>query len=207
MEAFTAAIAARRQEQTGQRQHHSRSGRELLQLCTVLIALQNFGERLMNVAFYYGSLVAERLRALPLYTSLGTQYGVDCLATPVSPDTSTSYSLSRVAHGTSRMDVQALCHSRLCSNWRSLLMVSSFVIMTSKQSIPWLLDQDRLMLQVTHGSTMFLYNMDWAMEWPRPLPPNVQLVGALLPTPAKRLPPSFEVRAAPPLQDPSQIAL
>ena len=81
------------QEQTGQCQHQSRSGRGLLQVCTVLIALQNFGERLMNVAFYYGSLVAERLRALPLYTSLGTQYGVDCLATPVSPDTSTSYSL------------------------------------------------------------------------------------------------------------------
>ena len=85
-------------------------------------------------------------------------------------------------------------------------MVSSFVIMTFEQSIPWLLDQDRLMLQVTHGSTMFLYNMDWAMEWPRPLPPNVQLVGALLPTPAKPLPPSFEVHAAPPLQDPSQTA-
>ena len=86
-------------------------------------------------------------------------------------------------------------------------MVSSFVIMTSKQSIPWLLDQVGLMLQVTHGSTMFLYNMDWAMEWPRPLPPNVQLVGALLPTPAKPLPPSFEVRAAPPLQDPPQTKL
>ena len=41
---------------------------------------------------------------------------------------------------------------------------------------------------------MFLYNMDFAMEWPRPLPPNVQLVGALLPTQAKPLPPVFEVR-------------
>lgn len=40
---------------------------------------------------------------------------------------------------------------------------------------------------------MFLYNMDFAMEWPRPLPPNVQLVGALLPTQAKPLPPQFEV--------------
>ena len=40
---------------------------------------------------------------------------------------------------------------------------------------------------------MFLYNMDFAMEWPRPLPPNVQLVGALLPTQAKPLPPIFEV--------------
>ena len=62
-------------------------------------------------------------------------------------------------------------------------------------------------MQVSHGSTMFLYNMDWAMEWPRPLPPNVQLVGALLPTPAKPLPPSFEVRAAPQPQDPPQTAL
>jgi hypothetical protein len=37
------------------------------------------------------------------------------------------------------------------------------------------------------------------MEWPRPLPPNVQLVGALLPTPAQPLPPQFQVccRAAP----------
>ena len=49
-------------------------------------------------------------------------------------------------------------------------------------------------LQVSHGSTMFLYNMDFAMEWPRPLPPNVQLVGALLPTQAKPLPPVFQVR-------------
>ena len=32
------------------------------------------------------------------------------------------------------------------------------------------------------------------MEWPRPLPPNVQLVGALLPTHAKPLPPDFEAR-------------
>ncbi len=53
---------------------------------------------------------------------------------------------------------------------------------------------DGLLMQVSHGSTMFLYNMDFAMEWPRPLPPNVQLVGALLPTQAKPLPPIFEVR-------------
>ena len=58
------------------------------------------------------------------------------------------------------------------------------------------------MLQVAHGSTMFLYNMDWAMEWPRPLPPNMQLVGALLPTQAQPLPPRFEVRSAPQLHDP-----
>lgn len=50
-----------------------------------------------------------------------------------------------------------------------------------------------LVMQVTHGSTMFLYNMDFAMEWPRPLPPNVQLVGALLPTEAKPLPAKFQV--------------
>jgi len=50
-----------------------------------------------------------------------------------------------------------------------------------------------LWVQVAHGSTMFLYNMDFAMEWPRPLPPNVQFVGALLPTQAKPLPPKFEV--------------
>ncbi|CAL5226001.1 g8804 [Coccomyxa viridis] len=51
---------------------------------------------------------------------------------------------------------------------------------------------DCLSTEVSHGSTMFLYNMDFAMEWPRPLPPNVQLVGALLPTQAKPLPPIFE---------------
>ena len=57
--------------------------------------------------------------------------------------------------------------------------------------------REQRMLQVAHGSTMFLYNMDWAMEWPRPLPPNVQLVGALLPTQAQPLPPRFQVRTAP----------
>ena len=50
--------------------------------------------------------------------------------------------------------------------------------------------------QVSHGSTMFLYNMDFAMEWPRPLPPNVQLVGALLPTAARPLPANFEVNSS-----------
>ncbi|KAK9838454.1 hypothetical protein WJX81_000210 [Elliptochloris bilobata] len=43
-----------------------------------------------------------------------------------------------------------------------------------------------------HSSTMFLYNSDFALEWPRPLPPNVQLVGALLPRPARPLPPHFQ---------------
>ena len=47
----------------------------------------------MNVAFYYGSLVAEQLRALPLYTSLGTRYSVDCLSTPVSARTCSSLCL------------------------------------------------------------------------------------------------------------------
>ena len=37
------------------------------------------------------------------------------------------------------------------------------------------------------------YNSDFALEWPRPLPPNVQLVGALLPRPARPLPPHFQV--------------
>jgi hypothetical protein len=37
------------------------------------------------------------------------------------------------------------------------------------------------------------YNSDFALEWPRPLPPNVQLVGALLPRSARPLPPQFEV--------------
>jgi glucuronosyltransferase len=88
-----------------------------------------------NMLFYYGSLVGEQLRALPLYTRLGRIHGVDCLSLPVA-----------------------------------------------------------------HGSSMFLYNMDWAMEWPRPLPPNVQLVGALLPTRARPLPPHFEVGLALPGQ-------
>jgi hypothetical protein len=51
-------------------------------------------------------------------------------------------------------------------------------------------------MQVSHGSTMFLYNMDFAMEWPRPLPPNVQLVGALLPTAAQPLPADFQVHTS-----------
>ncbi|CAL8466391.1 g5927 [Coccomyxa elongata] len=51
---------------------------------------------------------------------------------------------------------------------------------------------DCLAKDTVHGSAMFLYNMDFAMEWPRPLPPTVQLVGALLPAPAKPLPPAFQ---------------
>ncbi len=52
---------------------------------------------------------------------------------------------------------------------------------------------DCLAKDTVHGSAMFLYNMDFAMEWPRPLPPTVQLVGALLPAPARPLPPAFQV--------------
>ncbi len=92
-------------------------------------AAQTFLQRVKNLAFYCGSLLGEQLRALPLYTRLGTVHGVDCLAT-----------------------------------------------------------------STVHGSAMFLYNMDFAMEWPRPLPPTVQLVGALLPAAAKPLPPAFQVR-------------
>ncbi|KAK9902751.1 hypothetical protein WJX75_004835 [Coccomyxa subellipsoidea] len=51
---------------------------------------------------------------------------------------------------------------------------------------------DCLATPVVHGSAMFLYNMDFAMEWPRPLPPTVQLVGALLPAPAKPVAPAFQ---------------
>jgi hypothetical protein len=97
----------------------------------VFMCMQNFLQRVKNLAFYCGSLLGEQLRALPLYTRLGRVHGVDCLATPV-----------------------------------------------------------------VHGSAMFLYNMDFSMEWPRPLPPTVQLVGALLPAPAKPVAPAFQVGAS-----------
>ncbi len=48
--------------------------------------------------------------------------------------------------------------------------------------------------EVVHGTSMFIYNMDLSLEWPRALPPTIKFVGALLPTPAKPLPPSFEVK-------------
>lgn len=48
--------------------------------------------------------------------------------------------------------------------------------------------------EVVHGTTMFIYNMDMALEWPRALPPAIKLVGALLPSPAQPLPPAFEVK-------------
>ena len=47
---------------------------------------------------------------------------------------------------------------------------------------------------LTVGRLAHRYNSDFALEWPRPLPPNVQLVGALLPRPARPLPPHFQVR-------------
>ena len=47
--------------------------------------------------------------------------------------------------------------------------------------------------KVLRGAAMFIYNMDWAVEYPRPLPPSVQAVGALLPRPAQPLEPFFQV--------------
>ena len=40
---------------------------------------------------------------------------------------------------------------------------------------------------------MHLFNIDFALEWPRALPPNVKLVGPLMPEPAKALPPDLQV--------------
>jgi hypothetical protein len=45
---------------------------------------QGFWQRLANVGFYYGSLAAEQLRALPLYERLGAAHNVDCLSLPVA---------------------------------------------------------------------------------------------------------------------------
>ena len=39
---------------------------------------------------------------------------------------------------------------------------------------------------------MHLFNTDFALEWPRALPPNVKLVGPLMPEPAKPLPPDLQ---------------
>ncbi len=39
---------------------------------------------------------------------------------------------------------------------------------------------------------MHLLNTDFALEWPRALPPNVKLVGPLMPEPAKPLPPDLQ---------------
>ena len=42
---------------------------------------------------------------------------------------------------------------------------------------------------------MHIFSADFALEWPRPLPPNLRLVGPLLPEPAQPLPAEFEVSA------------
>lgn len=120
---------------------------------------QSFWQRLANLAFYYGSLAGEQLRALPLYQRLCGKYGVDCLSTPV-------------AHG-STMFLYNMVHA---------MCLPAFAL---------------LMGIVTGSATATLKAQDWAMEWPRPLPPNVQLVGALLPTPAQPLSPAFQVRCKP----------
>ena len=39
---------------------------------------------------------------------------------------------------------------------------------------------------------MHLFNTDFALEWPRALPPTVKLVGPLMPEPAKPLPPDLQ---------------
>lgn len=40
---------------------------------------------------------------------------------------------------------------------------------------------------------MHLFNVDFALEFPRKLPPNVKLVGPLMPEPAQPLPADLEV--------------
>jgi hypothetical protein len=55
-------------------------------------------------------------------------------------------------------------------------------------------DFDMWRKEVVHGTAMFIFNMDFSLEWPRALPPTIKFVGALLPEPAKPLPPNFEVR-------------
>lgn len=44
---------------------------------------------------------------------------------------------------------------------------------------------------------MHLFNVDFALEFPRKLPPNVKLVGPLMPEPAKPLPADLEVSTCP----------
>lgn len=70
---------------------------------------------------------------------------------------------------------------------------SATLRMTGSTSVAALLLDSKSLITTACNATQ-----DWAMEWPRPLPPNVQLVGALLPTLAKPLPPDFEARALPP---------
>ena len=50
--------------------------------------MQTFLERLKNAVFYYGTLVGEQWRALPMYISLGKEHNVDCLSTEVNSQSS-----------------------------------------------------------------------------------------------------------------------
>jgi hypothetical protein len=61
-----------------------------------------------------------------------------------------------------------------------------------------------LPLSVKHGidlgssaalrrGVLHLFNLDFAVEWPRALPPNVKLVGPLMPEPAHPLPADLQV--------------
>ena len=49
---------------------------------------QTFLDRLKNAVFYYGTLVGEQWRALPMYISLGKEHDVDCLSTEVNSQSS-----------------------------------------------------------------------------------------------------------------------
>ena len=40
---------------------------------------------------------------------------------------------------------------------------------------------------------MHIFSADFALEWVRPLPPNVKFVGPILPQPAQALPDKLEV--------------
>jgi hypothetical protein len=42
---------------------------------------------------------------------------------------------------------------------------------------------------------MHLFNIDFALEWPRALPPNVKFVGPLMPAPPQPLPPDLQAGA------------
>lgn len=53
---------------------------------------------------------------------------------------------------------------------------------------------------------MHLYNIDFALEWPRPLPPNVKLIGPLMPEPPKPLPADLQVRPHATLNAPGTLA-
>ena len=50
--------------------------------------MQTFLERLKNAVFYYGTLVGEQWRALPMYISLGKEHNQDCLSKDVSCESS-----------------------------------------------------------------------------------------------------------------------